>query len=256
MTQGALRGDGQPRAEGRRSGKCRRHPLCSIPLSLSLPVRDGRRPDRPAGRELPRDDAERSGERHPEAGRRHRRSGAGRGRLRAGLGRVDAPGACDDAAGRRGPDRRRGCRRGFGRTGQMFAFERAGIVPDVLVLSKAVGGGYPLAAVVYDQSLDVWPRGLHAGTFRGNQIAMVAGRITLQIIERDRLAENAALMGTRLMEGPARHRAPLPGARRCPRSRADGRRRSHRRRRGRSARAAGRRPRQGDQDGRLRAGAC
>jgi diaminobutyrate-2-oxoglutarate transaminase len=90
---------------------------------------------------------------------------------------------------------------GFGRTGQMFAFERAGIVPDVLVLSKAIGGGYPLAAVVYDEALDLWPRGMHAGTFRGNQIAMVAGRVTMQIIQRDRLAENAALMGARLMEG-------------------------------------------------------
>jgi diaminobutyrate-2-oxoglutarate transaminase len=90
---------------------------------------------------------------------------------------------------------------GFGRTGTMFAFERAGIEPDVLVLSKALGGGFPLAAIVYDESLDRWPRGMHAGTFRGNQIAMVAGKVTMEILRRDRLAEHASHMGTLLMEG-------------------------------------------------------
>jgi len=90
---------------------------------------------------------------------------------------------------------------GFGRTGTMFAFERAGIVPDVLVLSKAVGGGFPLAVIVYDQALDRWPRGMHAGTFRGNQIAMVAGKVTMEILARDRLAEHAADMGALLVDG-------------------------------------------------------
>jgi diaminobutyrate-2-oxoglutarate transaminase len=97
---------------------------------------------------------------------------------------------------------------GFGRTGSMFAFERAGIVPDILVLSKALGGGYPLAVIVYDESLDGWPRGIHAGTFRGNQIGMVAGRATLGIIRRDGLAERAArtgeLLAGRLRELAAR----------------------------------------------------
>lgn len=90
---------------------------------------------------------------------------------------------------------------GFARTGSMFAFQRAGIVPDVLVLSKAIGGGFPMAVVVYDESLDRWPRGMHAGTFRGNQIAMVAGKVTMEILRRDRLAEHAAEMGALLMAG-------------------------------------------------------
>ena len=90
---------------------------------------------------------------------------------------------------------------GFARTGHMFAFQRARIEPDVLVLSKALGGGFPLAAVVYDQTLDLWPRGMHAGTFRGNQIAMVAGKATMEILRRDRLDEHAAAMGTVLAEG-------------------------------------------------------
>jgi diaminobutyrate-2-oxoglutarate transaminase len=87
---------------------------------------------------------------------------------------------------------------GLGRTGTMFAFERAGIMPDLLVLSKAIGGGYPIAVLVYDKRLDVWPAGMHAGTFRGNQIAMIAGRATMQIIRAQRLTENAEVMGEQL----------------------------------------------------------
>jgi diaminobutyrate-2-oxoglutarate transaminase len=90
---------------------------------------------------------------------------------------------------------------GFARTGHMFAFQRARIEPDVLVLSKALGGGFPLAAVVYDQALDIWPRGMHAGTFRGNQIAMVAGKATMEILRRDRMDEHAAAMGNVLAQG-------------------------------------------------------
>jgi diaminobutyrate-2-oxoglutarate transaminase len=71
----------------------------------------------------------------------------------------------------------------------------------VLVLSKAVGGGFPLAVIVYDKALDRWPRGMHAGTFRGNQIAMVAGKVTMEILRRDRLAEHANQMGALLMNG-------------------------------------------------------
>lgn len=90
---------------------------------------------------------------------------------------------------------------GFARTGHMFAFQRAGIVPDVLVLSKALGGGFPLAVVIYDESLNQWPRGMHAGTFRGNQIGMVAGSTTIRVLQRDGLAHHAAAMGERLTAG-------------------------------------------------------
>jgi diaminobutyrate-2-oxoglutarate transaminase len=90
---------------------------------------------------------------------------------------------------------------GFARTGKMFAFEHAGILPDILVLSKALGGGYPLAVVVYNESLDRWQSGMHAGTFRGNQIAMVAGKVTMKILQRDQLDRHAMQMGSLLMEG-------------------------------------------------------
>ena len=90
---------------------------------------------------------------------------------------------------------------GLCRTGSMFAFQQAGIVPDVLILSKAVGGGYPLSLIVYDQALDVWPKGIHDGTFRGNQIAMAAGEKTMEILQRDRLDDHARNMGEKLSAG-------------------------------------------------------
>jgi diaminobutyrate-2-oxoglutarate transaminase len=88
---------------------------------------------------------------------------------------------------------------GVGRTGKPFAFEHAGIVPDVLVLSKAIGGSQPMAVVVYNKSLDVWKPGSHAGTFRGNQLAMVAGSTTLRIVREQQLDLHAAAMGERLI---------------------------------------------------------
>ncbi|WP_260986261.1 diaminobutyrate--2-oxoglutarate transaminase [Bordetella genomosp. 13] len=87
---------------------------------------------------------------------------------------------------------------GFGRTGRMFAVEHAGIVPDVLVLSKAIGGALPLSVVVYRGELDAWQPGAHAGTFRGNQMAMAAGSATLRFIRDEGLPEHAARMGERL----------------------------------------------------------
>lgn len=88
---------------------------------------------------------------------------------------------------------------GIGRTGRMYAFEHSGIQPDVLVLSKAIGGGLPLSAVVYHKELDRWQPGAHAGTFRGNQLAMAAGSATLQYVKEHRLDLHAHEMGERLM---------------------------------------------------------
>jgi len=89
---------------------------------------------------------------------------------------------------------------GVGRSGRHFAFEYADVVPDVLVLSKAVGGGMPLSCLVFKKRFDTWNPGEHAGTFRGNQIAMVAGAKTMQIIQRDQLALHASRMGALLQE--------------------------------------------------------
>ncbi|WP_307865484.1 diaminobutyrate--2-oxoglutarate transaminase family protein [Streptomyces montanisoli] len=88
---------------------------------------------------------------------------------------------------------------GVGRTGSFWAVQHSGIVPDVMVLSKAVGGSLPLAVIVYHEDLDVWHPGAHAGTFRGNQLAMAAGTATLAFVRENGLAERAALLGARML---------------------------------------------------------
>jgi diaminobutyrate-2-oxoglutarate transaminase len=89
---------------------------------------------------------------------------------------------------------------GVGRTGKLWAVEHSGVVPDAMVVSKAVGGSLPLAAVVYRGDLDVWKPGAHAGTFRGNQLAMAAGAATLRFVREQGLAERAADLGGRMLD--------------------------------------------------------
>ncbi len=90
---------------------------------------------------------------------------------------------------------------GMGRTGKVFAFEHAGIVPDVILISKAIGGTQPLAVVVYDKDLDTWGPGAHAGTFRGNQLAMVAGTVVLKKLQDPAFLADVARKGKILEEG-------------------------------------------------------
>src|SRR5690606_4274765 len=65
-------------------------------------------------------------------------------------------------------------------------------------LSKAIGGGLPLAVIVYDGELDRWRSGAHTGTFRGNQLAMAAGAATLRFVAENDLPTRAEELGTRL----------------------------------------------------------
>ncbi|MGW6908601.1 diaminobutyrate--2-oxoglutarate transaminase family protein [Streptomyces sp. NPDC054940] len=88
---------------------------------------------------------------------------------------------------------------GVGRTGSFWAVEHSGVTPDVMVLSKAIGGSLPLAVIVYRDDLDAWQPGAHAGTFRGNQLAMAAGTATLAYVRENRLAERAAELGSRML---------------------------------------------------------
>ncbi len=93
---------------------------------------------------------------------------------------------------------------GFGRTGRLFAFEQAGITPDIVVMSKALGGGLPLSVIAFHETLDAWLPGGHSGTFRGNQLAMVSGAETMRIIKRERLHERAEQLGEQLSADLAR----------------------------------------------------
>ena len=71
---------------------------------------------------------------------------------------------------------------GCGRTGSFFSFEEAGIVPDIVCLSKSIGGyGLPMSLVLMKRALDQWKPGQHTGTFRGNQLAFVAAAAALEL---------------------------------------------------------------------------
>ncbi len=73
---------------------------------------------------------------------------------------------------------------GIGRSGKFFAFEYADIVPDVILASKAIGGSQPMSVVIYHKDLDAWQPGAHAGTFRGNQLAMAAGTVVMKRVSK------------------------------------------------------------------------
>lgn len=78
---------------------------------------------------------------------------------------------------------------GNGRTGKFFSFEHAGITPDIVTLSKSIGGGLPLALVLMRPELDQWKPGEHTGTFRGNNLAFVAATEALAYWEDNNLAD-------------------------------------------------------------------
>jgi len=91
---------------------------------------------------------------------------------------------------------------GLGRTGKMFVCEHYGIVPDMLVLGKGLGGGiFPLAALIARQELDVMREGaLGHYTHEKNPVACAAGLATLACLEEDGLLENARRMGEYALE--------------------------------------------------------
>lgn len=68
---------------------------------------------------------------------------------------------------------------GNGRSSDFFSFERAGIVPDIVTLSKSIGGGHPMSIVLMKPELDKWSPGEHSGTFRGFNLAFVAAKAAI-----------------------------------------------------------------------------
>ncbi|OQS19443.1 diaminobutyrate--2-oxoglutarate transaminase, partial [Nocardia donostiensis] len=81
---------------------------------------------------------------------------------------------------------------GCGRTGPFFSFELAGITPDIVTLSKSIGGyGLPMALVLFKREHDVWAPGEHNGTFRGNNPAFVTARVALEHYWSDDSLENS-----------------------------------------------------------------
>jgi 4-aminobutyrate aminotransferase len=91
---------------------------------------------------------------------------------------------------------------GIARTGRMWAFEDAGIVPDVVCVAKALANGLPLAAIVSRRELqEAWGVGAHGTTFGGNPVSCAAGVAVLTTIAEQGLVANAAARGEELIAG-------------------------------------------------------
>lgn len=92
---------------------------------------------------------------------------------------------------------------GFGRTGDLFACDRDGIVPDVLIVGKALGGGfYPVSAVLASaELLGLFKPGDHGSTFGGNPLGCAVAMAALDVIADERLAARARNAGATLMNG-------------------------------------------------------
>ena len=100
---------------------------------------------------------------------------------------------------------------GFGRTGTMFATEHEGVKPDVLIVGKALGGGYyPVSATLAGKKLmDLFQPGDHGSTFGGNPLACAVAEAALDVLVDEKLPENAHKMGTALMDGLRSITSPL-----------------------------------------------
>jgi 4-aminobutyrate aminotransferase len=89
---------------------------------------------------------------------------------------------------------------GIGRTGKMFAAEHAGVEPDILLTAKGLASGMPLGAIIAKESIMRWTAGSHGSTFGGNPVCCAAALATLDVVERELMA-NAAAMGARMLAG-------------------------------------------------------
>ncbi len=90
---------------------------------------------------------------------------------------------------------------GMGRTGEMFAFKHYGVTPDLMTLAKALGGGFPIGAlVVKDKITATLKPGMHASTFGGGPVICKASLGVFKAIKSEGMLKNTKLMGTYLLE--------------------------------------------------------
>ena len=92
---------------------------------------------------------------------------------------------------------------GFGRTGTHFwGFETQGVIPDIVTMAKGIGNGCPLAAVVTTPKIaNVMSKRIHFNTFGGNPVVCAMGQAVLEVIEREKLQENALNLGNYIFAG-------------------------------------------------------
>lgn len=83
---------------------------------------------------------------------------------------------------------------GYGRTGKFFAHQHAGVKPDLITTAKGMGNGFPIGGVLIQPDIKPWS-GMLGTTFGGNYLASVAGLAVLEVMENEKLIENAAAIG-------------------------------------------------------------
>lgn len=85
---------------------------------------------------------------------------------------------------------------GFGRTGDLYAYQTLGVRPDILSSAKGLGAGFPISAVIAKKSImEQWPAGAHGGTFGGNPVSCAASLAAIEILTEDGALENCKKMG-------------------------------------------------------------
>ncbi len=90
---------------------------------------------------------------------------------------------------------------GFYRTGYLFSFQYFNVIPDIVTVSKGIGGiGMPLALLIIKKEFDRWDSGTHAGTFRGNQLSISAGLKALEFVENNNIEEHVKELSKKMMD--------------------------------------------------------
>ena len=101
---------------------------------------------------------------------------------------------------------------GYGRPGSMFAFERAGITPDIATSAKGIGNGFPLGATLVTEKVGAMiPAGSHGSTYGSNPLAMAVASAVLDLLQTDGLFAHVTAMGELLMKGLRQLHAAYPG---------------------------------------------
>ena len=129
---------------------------------------------------------------------------------------------------------------GAGRTGKWWAIEHTGVQPDIVCMAKGIASGMPLGITMSRADIMDWVPGSHASTFGGNPVCIAAALATLDVIEKEGLLAELHRSGQPHAEAHGGLATQAQAGGRCPRPRADGRRRN----------------RQGQEDQRVRAGAA
>lgn len=90
---------------------------------------------------------------------------------------------------------------GFYRTGDCWAFQHSNVLPDIITMSKGLGGiGFPISAIIYNKAIESWGPGDHIGTFRGNQVSIAAGNGAFDFIHEYQVAAHVKEMGKYFMK--------------------------------------------------------